>query len=250
MLKGAMLFVAWTGQAYRPTADMDFLGYGEDSSERLLRVFQDVSQLDVEPDGLTFDESTIKVVPIRQDLEYKGKRITLTAFLGKSRIPVQIDVGFGDVVTPKSERISYPTLLKYPAPTIQASTRETVVAEKFQTLVVRGIANSRMKDFYDLYILSRNFEFTGKMLVAAIKATFKRRKTDFPQVLPLALTEEFGLDVMKTTQWNAFIRKGHLEAIDFPEALTFLRSFLLPILQAITDNTRAPDSWKAGGPWV
>jgi len=150
ILKGAMLFMAWTGQAHRPTADVDFLGFGKDSSERITKIFQILCDMDVEPDGLNFDSETIKVGPIREDQEYQGKRVNLTAFLERARIPLQIDIGFGDVVTPNAEKIDYPTILKLPAPIIRAYTRETVVAEKFHAMVVLGIANSRMKDFYDL----------------------------------------------------------------------------------------------------
>ena len=126
--------MVWTGQAYRPTVDMDFLGHGEDSSERLAEVFRKVCGMAVEPDGLLFEADTVAVTPIREEREYPGQHVTLTAFLGKARIPVQVDVGFGDVVTPKAKKISYPTLLDFPAPCIRACPRETVVAEKFQAM--------------------------------------------------------------------------------------------------------------------
>jgi len=157
ILKGAMLFMVWTGQSYRPTLDMYFLGRGEDTSERLREVFRRVCGVDVEPDGLVFDVDSVAVVPIREEQRYQGQRITLTARLGKARIPVQVDVGFGDVVTPRAKKVSYPTLLDFPAPSIRAYPRETVVAEKFEAMVMLGIANSRMKDFYDLYVLARDF---------------------------------------------------------------------------------------------
>jgi len=180
ILKGAMLFMVWTGKTYRPTLDMDFLGQGDDSSERLAEVFRKVCGVDVEPDGLVFDVDTVASAPIREEQEYQGQRVTLIAFLGKARIPIQVDVGFGDVVTPKAKKIRYPTLLDFPAPSIRACPRETVVAEKFQAMVMLGIANSRMKDFYDLYVLARDFSFDGNTLVRAIKATFKRRKEISP----------------------------------------------------------------------
>jgi len=128
VLKGAMLFMAWTGQSHRPTVDMDLLGHGEDSSERLAAVFRGVCGVEVEPDGLVFDAGSIRAAPIREEQAYQGQRVTLTAFLGKARIPIQVDVGFGDVVTPKARKISYPTLLDFPAPSIRACPRETVVA--------------------------------------------------------------------------------------------------------------------------
>lgn len=251
ILKGAMLFRVWTGQSYRPTVDMDFLGQGEDSGERLERVFCNVCSIDVEPDGLIYDISTVEVVPIREEQEYQGQRITLTAFLGKARIPVQVDVGFGDVVTPRARKISYPTLLNYPAPNIRVYPRETVVAEKFQAMVILGIANSRMKDFYDLYILARDFDFNGSTLVQAIKATFMRRKTEIPIKPPLALTDEFGRDEMKSVQWKAFVRKSGLEEgiPEFLELLAYLRDFLLLPMNAAAGHSPTPTSWTKGGPW-
>ena len=251
ILKGAMLFMVWTGRSYRPTVDMDFLGLGEGSSEQLAEVFRNVCRIDVEPDGLVFDADTVDVTPIREEQEYQGQRITLTAFLGKGRIPVQADVGFGDVVTPKAKKISYPTLLDLPAPRIRACPRETVVAEKFQAMVMLGIANSRMKDFYDLYVLARDFVFDGATLVRAIKATFNRRKTDIPIELPLALTDEFGRDEVKSVQWNAFFRKSGLEADvpQLPELLSHLRDFLLLPMKAASGHGPTKANWAKGGPW-
>ncbi|MEA3422149.1 MAG: nucleotidyl transferase AbiEii/AbiGii toxin family protein [Acidobacteriota bacterium] len=251
ILKGAMLFMVWTGKTYRPTMDMDFLGHGDNSSERLAEVFRKVCGVDVDPDGLIFDSDTVVVTPIREEQEYQGQRVTLTAFLGKARIPVQFDVGFGDVVTPKAKKIIYPTLLDFPAPSIRACPRETVVAEKFQAMVMLGIANSRMKDFYDLYVLARDFPFDGDILVRAIKATFKRRKTEIPIEPPLALTDEFGHDEVKSVQWTAFVRKSGLEedTPEFLELLSRLRKFLLPPMRAASGDASIPTSWAKGGPW-
>ena len=252
ILKGAMLFMAWTGQSYRPTVDMDLLSHGVASGERLVGVFRDVCVLEVEPDGLEFDAKSVKATPIREEQAYQGQRVTLTATLGKSRISVQVDVGFGDVVTPRARLIRFPTLLDFPAPRIRAYPRETVVAEKLQAIVVLGIANSRMKDFYDLYVLARDFAFDGATLTAAIKATFKRRKTEIPHETPLALKEEFGQDDLKSVQWKAFVRKAGFQK-DVPElqkVLLDLRKFLLLPLKAASEQDQIPKSWSAGGPWV
>jgi predicted nucleotidyltransferase component of viral defense system len=251
VLKGALLFMVWTGQPYRPTVDLDLLGHGEDSSERVEEVFRNVCRVDAEPDGLLFGPETVKAGLIRKDQEYQGQRVTLVAFLGKARIPLQVDIGFGDVVTPRAEEIAYPTLLDFPAPRIRACPRETVVAEKLQTMVVLGIANSRMKDFYDVFVLARDFAFDGATLVQAIKATFQRRKTKIPVERPLALTEEFGRDSTKTVQWNAFIRKSGLEqkVPDFLEVLSQLRKFLLPLLKVGSGQGPFLSFWDAGGPW-
>ncbi|MBU4174904.1 MAG: nucleotidyl transferase AbiEii/AbiGii toxin family protein [Actinobacteria bacterium] len=252
VLKGAMLFMAWTGQSHRPTVDMDFLGYGEDSSERLTEVFRNVCAVGVEPDGLEFRADSVKATPIREEHEYHGQRVTLTAFLGKARITIQVDIGFGDVLTPRARKINYPTLLDFPAPRIRACPRETVVAEKLQAMVILGIANSRMKDFYDLYVLARDFEFNGATLTRAIKATFTRRGTGIPSETPLALTEEFGQDDMKSVQWKAFIRKSGLEqgVPELLDVLSHLREFLLPPLGAASGKAHAERTWSAGGPWM
>jgi hypothetical protein len=150
VLKGAALFAAWMGQPHRPTLDVDLLGFGEVSGERLEAVFREICQVAVEPDGLRYDPGSVRAEPIRGNQEYGGYRVAITAFLGKMRIPVRADVAFGDAVTPPAEEIAYPTLLDLPAPHLRACPRETVVAEKLHAMVVLGIANSRMKDFYDV----------------------------------------------------------------------------------------------------
>jgi len=252
ILKGAMLFMAWTGQSYRPTVDMDLLGRGEDSSERLAEVFRNICAVAVEPDGLEYSANSVKAAPIRNEQEYQGQRITMMAFLGKSRIPIQVDIGFGDVVTPKARKINYPTLLNFPAPRIRACPRETVVAEKLQAMVILGIANSRMKDFYDLYVLARDFGFDGATLARAMRATFTRRRTGISGETPLALTEEFGRDDVKSVQWKAFVRKSGLDrkVPDLLDVLSLLREFLLPPLKAASGLNHAPLYWSAGGPWM
>jgi hypothetical protein len=199
-----------------------------------------------------YDPDTVKAAPIREEQEYQGQRVTLTAYLGKARIPIQVDTGFGDIVTPRAKKISYPTLLDFPAPCIRVCPRETVVAEKLQAMVMLGIANSRMKDFYDLYVLARDFAFNGATLARAIKATFQRRKTEIPAETPLALTEEFGRDSKETLQWKAFVRKGGLEqgVPDLVELLSHLREFLLPPLKAASGQGPILKKWSMSGPWV
>jgi predicted nucleotidyltransferase component of viral defense system len=252
ILKGAMLFMAWTGQSYRPTVDMDFLSRGAASGERLTGVFRNICAVEVEPDGLEFDANSVKAAPIREEQIYQGQRVTLMAFLGKARILIQVDVGFGDVVTPKPRMITYPTLLDFSAPRIRAYPRETVVAEKLQAMVVLGIANSRMKDFYDLHVLARDFAFDGSTLTKAIRATFKGRKTVIPRETPIGLTEEFGRDDAKSAQWKAFVRKTGLQqgVPGLPEVIAHLRVFLLPPMKAASRQASVPKDWSAGGPWV
>jgi predicted nucleotidyltransferase component of viral defense system len=241
VLKGAALFQLWTGQPHRSTRDLDLLGLGDPSTDRLLQLFQDVCSLTVEDDGLTFLTNAIQAGPIKEDDEYQGIRLRIEARLGNARIPLQIDIGFGDAITPGPQAVTYPTLLDFPAPQLNAYPRETVVAEKFQAMVQLGMGNSRMKDFYDVWILARQFEFDGSALCAAIRATFKRRKTELPATPPLALTPEFSTDRIKILQWNAFLGKAQLIESPPPleEAVSLLASFLMPPTLALISN----DSW-------
>ena len=254
VLKGAMLFTVWTREPYRPTLDLDLLGFGEDSAERVASVFRRLCGTEVEPDGLVFNADSVRVEPTRGDLEYGGQRVALVAYLGKARIPLRVDIGFGDVVTPRAEKALYPTLLDFPAPHVRTCTRETVVAEKLQAMVTLGIANSRMKDFYDLFVLSTGFVFEGRVLSSAIQATFERRKTPVPAEAPPALCDDFAADRAKVTQWNAFLRKSGLEDTVPPlaEVVARLRAFLLPPLSSLAaqgDEAASRMTWARGGPW-
>jgi predicted nucleotidyltransferase component of viral defense system len=200
VLKGAMLFQLWTGTSHRPTRDLDLLSAGAPAVPRLEEVFRQVCGEQVEEDGLRFLATSIKGEQIKEQDEYQGIRIRGEAKLGNAKIPLQIDIGFGDTITPGPLEIEYPTLLDFPAPKLLAYNRETVIAEKFQAMVNLGMANSRMKDFFDVWSLARTFAFDGQPLSAAIAATFQRRKTDLPAEMPLALSEEFADDRTKQTQ--------------------------------------------------
>ena len=251
VLKGAMLFPAWTSRSYRPTKDLDLLGYGDASPERLTALFEEICQSNVEPDGLDFDVQNIRVTEIREDQEYQGQRVQIVAYLGRARINLQIDIGFGDVVTPAAEKINYPTLLDFPAPHIRAYPRETVVAEKLQAMVALGMLNSRMKDFYDTWMIARQFEFRGAVLVKAITTTFNCRNTEIPGSLPSALSDEFASDPGKITQWEAFLRRTGLEAtaVDLDHVIDELRIFLMPPVDAAARGEVFDLSWTDGGPW-
>jgi predicted nucleotidyltransferase component of viral defense system len=178
VLKGAMLFILWSGNPHRPTRDVDFLGSGDSNEAALLKVFRDLCAMPDQEDGVTFDPETVRIAPIRDDTEYGGMRVTLTGRLAGARIPIQADIGFGDAVTPKAVEMEYPTLLGGPAPRLWTYPRETVIAEKYQALVSLGMANSRMKDFYDLWVMARDFDFQGESLATAIGNTFARRRTE------------------------------------------------------------------------
>jgi hypothetical protein len=252
VLKGAVLFRLWADSPHRPTRDLDLLGRGEPSIERLAAVFRDVCAAAVEDDGLVFDPETVAVGRIKEDQEYEGVRVECVVKLGQARIDLQVDVGFGDAVTPGPVTVKYPALLDLPAPELAAYPRETVVAEKFQAMVSLGIANSRMKDFFDVWVLARSFGFGGPVLADAIRATFARRKTPVPAAPPLALTAEFGTEKSKVVQWQAFLKKGRLDAggATLAQVCEFLAGFMMPPAQAVAGGTGFGHDWTAGGPWA
>ena len=246
LLKGAMLFAVWDSQTHRPTRDLDLLGFGPAEKEALARIFREILQTSVPDDGLVFDPDSVRVEEIRDDNAYGGIRIRLMSRLGKAKVPIQIDVGAGDVVTPGPEKAVFPPLLDFPAPHIRAYPIYTVVAEKLEAMVKLGAANSRMKDFYDLWFLSRRFEFDGPTLGQAIRATFARRQTDLTGTPP-PLTEEFGRDDTKQTQWAGFLRRNKLSGppSSFAGLMIRLRQFLSPALW----SEISPGRWNPEGGW-
>lgn len=251
VLKGAMLFAVWTGRLQRPTRDVDLLGFGDSSIKHLHTLFRQICQTEVKPDGLEFDSESIEISEVREDQEYEGVRIHLMAHLGKARIPVQIDIGFGDCILPAPETIAYPTLLDFPAPHIRIYPRESVIAEKFEAMVSLGLENSRMKDFYDIDLFASEFDFNGKLLAQAIKATFERRQTSIPKRTPTPLTLRFSQNSLKKTQWKAFLNRSRLEDVSLPlsKVITSLRKFLIPPLKSIAENRSFNLSWTKGDSW-
>ncbi|TLU88408.1 MAG: nucleotidyl transferase AbiEii/AbiGii toxin family protein [Chlorobium sp.] len=250
VLKGAMLFQLWGIDSFRPTRDLDLLGFGETEQEHLVKVFREICQIEVADDGISFDPESVTVSAIRDQMEYGGSRIVINAELAKARIQVQIDIGFGDVVTPQPTEHEYPTLLKLPAPVLRAYPRETVVAEKIQAMVALGIANSRMKDLYDLWFIGSTFQFDGAMLVQALKRTFVRQDTDIPKELPFSLSDDFADDSMKISQWRAFIRRTGVQAPEeLMSVILFLRDFLMPPITAAAADRQFSGIWTPDGKW-
>ena len=251
VLKGAALFALWTEKPHRATRDVDLLGFGDPSSDRMRSVLVDVIGTAVDDDGLVFDASSFEIGPIREEQEYGGIRAVLIAHLAAAKIRLQIDIGFGDVITPQAIEVEYPALLEFPAPHLRAYPRETVVAEKLEALVQLGLANSRMKDFYDLTVLSRTFGFDGDLLVRAIRATFGRRKTELPTELPIGLTPAFAADPTKRSQWTAFVRKtGAQDAGDLQTVVEQIIEFAGPPLLAAASGTGYAKRWSPGGAWT
>lgn len=251
VLKGAMLFSVWSAEPFRVTRDLDLLGRGDNTPSGLAQVFGQICKTPVHDDGLEFLDGKIGAEEIRDDQEYHGVRLNFEARLAGARIPMQVDIGFGDTVAPPAETISYPVLLDHPAPRLMAYPREVMVAEKFESMVDLGMANSRMKDFFDIWVVALMFDFAGKRLTEAIRSTFERRRTPLPANAPLALTEEFTNDPAKRTQWNAFLRKGRfkIEEKDFGRVVSVLRAFLMPPTVALTRGQKFSDFWPLGGPW-
>ncbi|ALA17794.1 MULTISPECIES: nucleotidyl transferase AbiEii/AbiGii toxin family protein [unclassified Chelatococcus] len=227
VLKGAMLMMSWFDDPHRGTRDLDLLGFGDPSEEAMVAAFRDILAQNVE-DGVVFDPDTLRVDRIREELDYGGLRLRAIASVGGARINLTIDIGFGDALEPGAEVVDYPVMLDLPAPRLRAYARETVIAEKFQAMVALGRANSRMKDFYDIWILSRSFAFDDDRLSRAIAATFARRNTEIPTGLPDALTTDFAADEQKQRQWKAFIGDVALDPGTLADVIEDLSAFLLP----------------------
>lgn len=252
ILKGAMLFAVWTHRPHRPTRDLDLLGLGDLSEASVRGIFQSVFEEPVEPDGLAFDPESIAVSEIRAEEEYQGRRVKALARLGTAKVFLQVDIGIGDAVTPPPEEVTFPVLLDMPAPKLRAYARETVIAEKLQAMAALGMLNSRMKDLYDIWTMAQQFEFDGSVLAEAIRATLDRRNTSVADELPAALTDEFGGDAVKQTQWQAFLRNHGLSREPSPtlEAVVpALRRFLELPCRAAGSGQAFTRHWPAQGPW-
>lgn len=232
ILKGGSLFILWAeGFNYRPTMDADLEFRGDGSPAALKAMFKSVAKIAVD-DGISIDDESIDAAAIREDDEYGGVRVTMMGYLGKVRIPVQFDVGIGDAITPAPKKLLFPALLDMPAPKLKIYPRETVIAEKYETIVKRGMANSRMKDYYDLWVLSNDPEVDKEIAKLAIARTFSRRKRKLPETCPDGLADSFAENPIKLTQWNAFLRKNRLDVGQnlFLDVVRQVRDFINAIL--------------------
>jgi hypothetical protein len=247
LLKGAMLFAVWSDGAHRPTRDVDLLGFGPADNEELKAIFVELCGLETEPDGLTFVADSVAVSSIREQAAYPGTRITLEARLEKVRIPLQVDIGFGDVVTPNPDEIDFPALLDFPAPHLRAYPTYTVVAEKLEASVRLGESNTRMKDFFDLWFLSRKFSFEGELLKDAITRTFARREMVLPTTVPVALRAEFA--TLKTATWTVFLRRNALAPVEMATALETIQTFAWPVMEAAVTGKVFAQTWTPKKGW-
>lgn len=244
IVKGATLFVLWTGTPHRATRDLDLLGRGSTDLKRLEKVFGEVIAAEVDDDGLVFLEA-VRTARIKEDADYEGVRVQLVAHLGSARIPVQVDVGFGDAVTPAAKLTDFPTMLDAAAPRLRAYAMETVIAEKLHAMVALDLANSRMKDFFDVWLLAQRFDFDGARLANAVRATFKRRDTELV-LEPTALTTEFADAPGKSAQWQGFIKKTRPDVApaSLHAVIDALGPFLKPLLAWATLG-RFEAHWEA-----
>jgi hypothetical protein len=256
MLKGAMLFAVWEDEPHRPTRDIDLLGLGDDSADRIRDVFVDVCRAVVPDDGMVFEPGSVLVEDIREGQAYQGKRVAVKGKLGSARFNVQVDIGFGDALVHTDRTVTFPTLLDMPAPELRAYPVEAVIAEKIHAIIQHDVLNSRMKDFYDLYVLSQRLPFDGQELAAALRATLGRRGVRVTPAQLRALLSKLEGDDVAVTRWRAFLRKNRLDAVEFAVVADALLRFLVEPLQALDaawDGAATIDfarSWPAGGPWT
>jgi hypothetical protein len=244
ILKGALMLRVWNSPQFRPTMDIDMLGQTSNEDENIISQICDVLVVDVPADGLSFDRDSIASERITEDADYEGIRIRFRGYLGTARINMQIDIGFGDVVYPGPERAELPCMLNSPAPCLLCYSRESAIAEKFEAMIKLGELNSRMKDFYDIWLLSRQFEFRLKKLSEAVRLTFEQRGTKLEEPID-AFTEAFIMD--RQTIWSAFLRRLKQEQIpeDFGDILAEIRAFMEPVIQGKSDDL----IWQPAGPW-
>ena len=253
ILKGATLLGFWMEEPYRATRDVDLLALGENNEEAVRKVITTICNVPCPQDGLDFDLNSLQVSPVREHQGKGGQRARLTAYLGKARIPVQVDFGFGDVVTPGVEEVQLPILIDgVPAPLLQIYPQVTTIAEKFQAMVQLGGGNSRMKDFHDIWALSETFAFDGAELQEAVAGCFKQRGTKLSAEIPEALATAFYADVARQELWQAYGNQGGLLYAPpdrFEEVGIRIQSFLAPVYARTLADEVFDLSWPAAGPW-
>jgi len=247
VLKGGAMFRVWDAAVPRPTRDLDLLSSSTNDMNELTRIMASACSVSLEEDGIIFDPKSIRAEKIKEDADYEGVRIKLEGKLGTAKTPLQIDIGFGDVVIPRPLVIDYPTIIDLPTPKLKTYTKESVIAEKLHAMVFLGSINSRMKDFYDVWFLASHFDFEGKTLAEAIKQTFKRRKTDI-EFDPIAFRPDFASSAQKKIQWDSFYRKLQTnvpenQAIELPDALTVVKALTVPPMVALVEQKAFAGRW-------
>lgn len=243
LLKGALLFTLWYDMPHRPTRDADLLGFGASDLGTLQGVFREIAAIDA-GDGIVFDSQTVNVEDIRKQAGYAGVRVLIDAELAKARVRAQIDIGFGDAVTPAPVQATYPVLIEdFPAPRLKTYPVYTVIAEKLHAITLLGMTNSRLKDYLDLLVLLERETIDQRILAEAIAATFTRRGMKIPTNPPIGLTDEFAHEASRQALWHAFITRNGLDAPSLSSTVTFLRTKLLSALfdaQHLTSDSNPP----------
>lgn len=242
ILKGGMLVTLWLDGDNRETRDVDFLGYGQADGETLKSIFADIMAAQYD-DGLVFDVGGLQAEVIREEMEYNGVRLRTVALLERTRIPVTIDIGFGDALT-GAEMTSYPSLLGMESPRIRSYPPAVVIAEKFQAMVQLGIINGRMKDYFDLWAIPQVVSIPDRELDAAIKATFERRRTPIPSERPPGLSSMFFEDAGKQAQWRNYARSIQVTDVALDEVTDAIWNLVSPCcsrLLATWTPTSNPD---------
>ena len=252
-LKGAALFRVWAEEDLRPTRDVDFLASGLETDAAIRTSLEAVCEIPCSEDGVVFDPATIRIDTIRDELLYGSLRVRIQGSLGQARLALQVDIGFGDVITPERVEQDYPTLLNLPVPRLWTYPRETLVAEKLEAMVSLGAANSRVKDLWDIACLARLFAFDGETLRTAIEETLRRRRTSFKGERPVALLPGYYKDTMRAQRWHELQRQvragadGPAQLVDAGEELS---RFLGPICDSLIEESSFTQAWAPGGPWL
>ncbi len=250
ILKGGLMFSGWEIPLRRPTRDIDVQGKFSATVTDLVAILREICTLEIEPDGMSYDPESVRGEQIMETMIYPGVRIDFMGYLGNARLKLHMDVSFANIITPAEREFDFPTLLGMPRFHLLGYPIETTIAEKLQAMVALDIINGRMKDFYDIWLLSENVDIQGLTLVDAIQATFTTRRTKLPENLPTALSDEFIF--MRQNNWNAFLRRSLLtgeDAPNFQKTIERLRQFLVPILDAAYRNIPYNFIWKAGISW-
>lgn len=238
ILKGGMLVTQWLDHDNRETRDIDFLGFGPDDEDAIKASFADIMMVDA-ADGLVFDTNALVASPIREDMEYGGIRLKTSAYLERTRIPVTLDIGFGDALPDGDQTIDYPSLLGMERPNIRSYPPEAVLAEKFQAVVALGLANGRMKDFYDLWAIPKALPINADTLAQAVAATFERRQTALPDGVPPGLSSAMASDPQAKQRWRAYIASLELPPLDFGEVLNDIWTLVKAACDTTTKANRA-----------
>lgn len=251
VLKGALMFTAWGIPSRRPTRDIDLRGYVNNALDQVVLIVQEICKQYVEPDGMTFDHENIRAEIIQEVATYQGVRVRFIGYLGRAKAHMQLDIGFEDEISPEAIDLEYPVILDASRPVLKAYPPETVIAEKLQAIVILGEINSRMKDFYDIWLLSHQYSFDGQRLSEAIQKTFERRETDIPHEAPTGLTKKFAQE--KQDRWMNFLRNyfddDYASLEDFARVIEKIQRFLFPVMEMLDEDKYLESSWHPSSGW-